>query len=381
MPPGSTLTRDHLRMMAMAGAGFAGFAATLSALPAWTAAQGGSATAAGAVTTVMLVATVLAQPLVPAMLRRLPTARAIAIGLLLLGLPSLALLVASTGALLYAVCVVRGVGFAVLTVAGAVYITEVAPPERRGHATGLYGLSAGVPNVVLVPLSVLLVQQVGLWPVVLIAALAPTLGAVVGWTAPRPANAADQPAAPKGRLGVAIRGAAAPSTVLLAATIAGGALVTIVPIEQPSGYLATVALLAFGAASALCRWVAGGWADRVGIAHPLLGAALVLIAGIFALAAGLAAPSDPGVLAGAVLIGVAFGAVNSLTLVWTFHRVAAADRPVASTVWNASFDAGTAIGAVLIGALVSTSLGMWGAFAVLAGLVVLVLPLRPAKGE
>ena len=365
--------------MAMAGAGFTGFAATLSALPAWTAAQGGSATAAGAVTTVMLVATVLAQPLVPAMLRRMPTPRAIAIGLVLLGVPALALLVASTGALLYAVCVVRGVGFAVITVAGAVYITEVAPPERRGHATGLYGLSAGVPNVVLVPLSVLLVQQVGLWPVVLIAASAPTLGAVVGWTAPQVASAADRLDAPKGRLGTAVRGAAAPSTVLLAATIAGGALVTIVPIERPSGYVATLALLAFGAAGALCRWLAGSWADRVGVARPLFGAAFVMIAGILVLAAGLDGPNDVGVLVGALLIGVAFGAVNSLTLVWTFHRVDAADRPVASTVWNASFDAGTAIGAVLIGALVATALGMWGAFGVLAAFVALAIPLGPRR--
>jgi predicted MFS family arabinose efflux permease len=104
-------------------------------------------------------------------------------------------------------------------------------------------------------------------------------------------------------------------------------------------------------------------------------ASVVLIVGIVALSAGLSGPSDPAVVAGALCTGAAFGAVNSLTLVWAFARVGTADRPVASTVWNASFDAGTAIGAVLIGALAASPLGLWGAFLVLAAMIAAVTPL------
>jgi predicted MFS family arabinose efflux permease len=100
-----------------------------------------------------------------------------------------------------------------------------------------------------------------------------------------------------------------------------------------------------------------------------------MIGGILALAGGLGAPSDVGLLAGATLIGAAFGAANSLTLVWAFGRVEPGERPVASTVWNASFDAGTAVGAVLVGALAGTRLGVAGGVAVLAGLVAAVVPL------
>ena len=364
----------YLPMMAMAAAGFTGFAATLSALPAWAADQGGSPAAAGAVTTVMLVATVLAQPLVPAMLRRLPTPATISVGLILLGVPSLALLAESTGALLYLVCVIRGVGFAILTVAGAVYITEIAPPERRGRAAGLFGLSAGLPQVVLVPVSVLLVQQVGLWPVVLIAAVVPTLGAALGRRAPHaPFRSADAKGARP--LGSVVRVVSAPSAVLLAATVVGGAVLTIVPIERPDGYLATLALFAYGSASALCRWLAGSLTDRVGVRRPFVTASAVMIVGIVALSAGLTGTNDLAVVAGALCTGAAFGAVNSITLVWAFARVDPADRPVASTMWNASFDAGTAIGAVLIGALAASPLGLWGAFLVLAAMVAAVIPL------
>jgi predicted MFS family arabinose efflux permease len=215
---------------------------------------------------------------------------------------------------------------------------------------------------------------------VLIATLAPTLGALLGPTAPRAPHVADP--APAGRLASTVRRVLAPSVVLLVATTVGGAVLTIVPIARPSGYLATAALLVFGAASALCRWLAGGWADRRGTRGPLLAANLVMIGGVLALAGGLGGPSDVGLLAGATLIGAAFGAANSLILVWAFGRVEPGERPVASTVWNASFDAGTAVGAVLVGALAGTRLGVAGGVAVFAVLVAAVVPLglrRPAR--
>ena len=43
---------------------------------------------------------------------------------------------------------VRGIGFAVLTVLGSVLAGRIVPPERRGEAVGLYGLSVSVPNLV-----------------------------------------------------------------------------------------------------------------------------------------------------------------------------------------------------------------------------------------
>ena len=99
-------------------------------------------------------------------LRRLSTWAVMALGMVALGAPAgRAVGWADAGAGLSAICVVRGVGFAIFTIAGTVSTGEIAPAGRHGELAGLYGLAATVPNVVLVPLSVLLLHDVGFWPV------------------------------------------------------------------------------------------------------------------------------------------------------------------------------------------------------------------------
>ena len=357
----------------MAAVGFTGFCVTLSSLPAFVASAGSSAASAGATTTVMLLATVLFQLAAPALLHRLSTPATMAIGLVALGLPAPLLVWASSGAGLYLICVLRGMGFAVFTVAGAFMASEVAPPGRQGEAAGLYGLAAAIPNVVMVPLGVLLLHATGFWLVGTIAGL-PAAGAVLalggGWrrVAPDPTEATARSSPWR-----AIARSLAPASVLYPTTIAAGALVTILPIAR-SELLATVGLLVFGTTTALARWQAGRQVDRPGRTWLLAGACGVAIAGLLALAAGLSGHSGGVVLAACAVLGLGYGAVQCLTLVYAFARTSSRERPVASAVWNGAFDAGTATGAVLIGALTATGAGWWGAFAVLALLVAVAMP-------
>ncbi len=360
-------------MMLMAAAGFSGFGVTLSSLPAQVASAGNSAASAGATTTVMLVATVLFQPVVPALLHRLSTPATTTIGLVALGLPAPLLIWVSSGAGLYSICVLRGMGFAVFTVAGAFMASEVAPPGREGEAAGLYGLAAAVPNVIMVPLGVLLLHAPGFWLVGCIAGL-PAVGAMLAWgvgwrrVVPDPTQAA-----PKSSTRRAIARALVPASVLYPVTIAAGAVVTILPIVR-SELLATVGLLVFGIAAALARWQAGRQVDQSSRTWLLPGACALVIAGLLALAAGLTGQSSWVVLAACAVLGLGYGAVQSLTLVYSFARTTSRERPIASAVWNGAFDAGTATGAVLIGVLTATGIGWWGAFAVLAALAVAVTP-------
>jgi len=370
-------------MMMMAAAGFSGFFVTLASLPAWIVSHGTSPASGGASTTVMLAATVLFQPAVPSVLRKLPTATTVAIGLLALGLPAPFLLWAPSGAPLYGICVIRGVGFAAFTVAGTFMTSEIAPPGRQGEVAGLYGLAAAIPSVIMIPLGVLLLHQVGFWPVALIAAL-PVLGSVLalgsGWR--RPAGPGDERHhAASQDTRSAIVSTLAPAAVLCAITIVGGAIVTILPIERSAGYVATTGLLLYGIAGALARWQAGVRADRHGIGWLLVVACVVAIVGIVTLATGLTTGADSITLLACAAIGAAYGAAQSLTLVSAFARTDGHKRAVASAVWNAAFDAGTAIGATLIGALTATSLGLWGGFAVLATLVAATLPAGVASGK
>jgi MFS family permease len=361
------------RMMLMAVAGFTGFFVTLASLPAYVASGGNSTASAGAATTVMLAATVLFQPVVPALLRRLATPATVAMGLVVLGLPAPLLIWARSGAGLYSICVLRGVGFAVFTVAGAFMASEVAPPGRQGEVAGLYGLAAAIPNVVLLPLGVLLLHASGFWPVAVIAGL-PAVGAALalggGWRRVVPERTQ---AMPTGATQRAIARSLLPAAVLYATTIAAGAVVTILPIVR-SELVASVGLLVFALAGALARWQAGAQVDRSGRTWLLVGACAMAVTGLLALSAGLSGPSDAVVLAACAMLGVGFGAVQCLTLVYSFARTTPSERPVASAVWNGAFDAGTATGAVLIGALIATGMGWWATFAVLAVLIAAVMP-------
>jgi predicted MFS family arabinose efflux permease len=141
-----------------------------------------------------------------------------------------------------------------------------------------------------------------------------------------------------------------------------------------SELVATVGLLVFAVATALARWQAGAQVDRPRRTWLLAGACAIAVAGLLALAAGLRGSSDGVVLAACALLGLGYGAIECLTLVYSFARTPSSERPVASAVWNGAFDAGTATGAVVIGALSATGLGVGGTFAVLAVVLAAVMP-------
>jgi MFS family permease len=359
------------RLVAVTLVGMVGFAATLSALP-WWATQGGATLAqAGLVTTAMLTTTVVTQTLVPALVRRLGSGRTLAAGLVALGAPAPLLALTSDLLPLVLLSAVRGTGFAALTVVGSTLTWTLSPPGRHGEAAGLYGLAIGLGSVVVVPGAVALAQNVAFWPVALLAA-APLLG--VPW-ALRMARDERETAAPveAGLAGLARHGRAVlavlvPSLLLLVVTLAGSGLVTFLPIERPAGLLAPAALLLFGVTTALARYRAGLLADRLGTRRLLPAAAVVCAVGTAGVGLGLllerATALTVAVLVAATVCGVGYGAVQNLTLVAAFARVEGPDTPTASAVWNLCFDGGTAIGAVLVGAVAAWS---WPAVAAAAG--------------
>ena len=198
----------------------------------------------------------------------------------------------------------------------------MGPRERRGESIGLYGLAIAVPNLIAVPSGVALVLDGHLGWVAWLAA-SPLLGVLL--RAPRLVRSPG----PRGRGPAGARraprcAALAPSVVLFVVTLAGGGLVTFLPIERPDGALATVALLLFGVTGALTRWRAGLLADRLG------GRRLIRRA----LASGRSAWCSPRsgcrrggwVVLGAAVFGAGFGAAQNLTLLSAFARAGGAGR-------------------------------------------------------
>jgi predicted MFS family arabinose efflux permease len=306
----------------------------------------------------------------------------LSLGLLALGAPTPAFLLDQHLPWLLVLSGVRGAGFAVLTVVGAVLAVRVAPASRHGEAIGVYGLAIAVPNLVAVPAGTALTLA-GHFDVVAWLAAASLLALPL---VPRLVRVSAEPAAQaapeRGDRWAAVQATIPPSIALLVVTLAGGGLLTFLPIARPDGVVAPVALLLFGATGAVARWRAGLLADRVGGRMLLPVALLASIAGLGGVAAGLAAAtgSDALVLVSAAVFGAGFGATQNLTLVVAFARAGPAQVTTASAVWNGAFDAGTALGAVAVGA-VAAGLGFPLAFVGCAIVVVAALPLAGTRGQ
>lgn len=352
--------------------GFTSFFLTLSSLPLYAVQGGVSSTVAGLVTTVMLASTVAAQLLVPKAIQRFGQPAVLVFGLIAIGAPTPLLLLDNQLWWLLLWAVVRGWGFAVLTVCMPVLATQITPVHRHGAAIGLYGLAIAAPNLIAVPLSVALTTA-ELFPIVAVLGASPLLALPLVRHFPTPPVVERKPdAAPVGPF--PLRAIVGLTAVLLVVTMIGGGF-TVLPVQLPTGSLAAVTLMVFGLTGALSRWRVGTVADRIGPRLPLL---LVLLTGALGLAsAALGIASDGAtrytlVVLGGALFGVCYGGVQNLTLLLTFTIAGPDHRNPASAVWNATYDTGTAIGALLLGAAAG-GLGLDTVLLAAAGLVVVML--------
>jgi predicted MFS family arabinose efflux permease len=351
--------------------GFASYCLTLASLPTYAVLGGASAATAGLVTAVFLLVTISVQGTVPALSARFGQTRVLAAGLLAMGVPSPLYAVDDGLTWLCVLSAVRGAGFAVLTVLGSTLAAQVAPRERRGESIGIYGLAIAVPNLVAVPAGVALVLD-GHTTVLAWLAASPVLGLLFLPVLSR-AVAGHPATAASGAGRTAALAALLPSAVLFAVTLAGGGVVTYLPIERPEGATVTVALLLFGVTAAVCRWRAGLLADRLAGRWLLAVTVGVGVAGMLLLAGGLVG-STAVLLLGAAVVGASYGAVQNLTLLAAFARAGEGGTTSASAMWNASFDAGTAAGAALLGFL-AAGVGLPWTFVLCAALLAAVLPL------
>ena len=273
-----------------------------------------------------------------------------------------ALVVADALAWILACSVVRGVGFGILTVTGSAVVGHLAPPGAAG-ADGR-GLRArgrrAQPGAAARP-ACRRSTLVGFAPVLLRGGAAAARHP--GRARPRPPRPAHTgpgrapvPGARRPATGPAAAPAAGgllaavvpPTAVLLAATMAGGALLTFLPQVTSSG-TAGLALLLMGPrpprrASAPATSPMPDPAAASGWLAPLL---VVTAAGHDGLRLGRPATAPTGwLLVGALLCGTGYGALQNLTLVSAFHRAGPGRVDETSTLWNVGFDGGTALGAV-----------------------------------
>ena len=113
-------------------------------------------------------------------------------------------------------------------------------------------------------------------------------------------------------------------------------------------------------------------AARVGAGFLLPVAVLLAASGLVVVAVELS--GTVGVLVGAAAFGAGYGAAQNLTLLAAFGRAGEEGTTTASALWNACFVAGTAIGALVPG-FVAAGIGLPWTYAIVAGVLLVVLPL------
>ncbi|MFJ7414281.1 MFS transporter [Streptomyces sp. NPDC098077] len=362
---------------------FSGFALLLPVSPAWAVEGGADEFGAGLVTAVLMAATVLTQLFVRTMLRRLGWTRTLVLGALLLGLPSLLQALSDHLLPVLLTTALRGAGFGIVTVCGATAAAVLAPRGRQGAVIGLYGLAVALPQVVLTPAAPWLTDTFAL-PAVIACGVLPVLALPWVRSLGRAVeDRADVPASPVGPArnpapAVAVlRRIRRPLVVLLLVTAAGGAVLTFAPQFTATPALAAMGLLALTATAAVARWGCGELADRIAL-RPITGIlTLTACAGLALIAYAVGSDRTPALLAGLLLLGAAYGGLQSLTLVQAFDRAGAENRHAASVAWNIGYDAGTGLGALMLGvaahvAAFSTGFTVLSALMALAGLAVLL---------
>jgi predicted MFS family arabinose efflux permease len=411
--PGSAVPRLVTRPLLVRFVSVAGVSASfyllLSSVPLYARATGASAGLAGLTTSALTLATVASYLVAPRLMTRYGCRALLAGGLLALGAPALLLAVSANIALIMAVCVIRGAGFALTCVAGGSLTVSLLPPRRRGEGLALIGLVSGVPSVAALPLGVWLAGHAGYRPVFVAGGLAALAGlASVPWL-PRSAGqspgsagqflgsgdqspgsagqspgSADQaagrgagePAERPAGIVATVRNPALlrPAVTFSATTMAVGIIVTYLPLAAQAHAtagpdIAALALFSEPAAAIGGRWLAGRYGDRRGSARLLGPGVLIAAAGMLALS--LAA--IPAVmLAGATLFGLGFGVTQNASQTVMYDRVPESGYGVVSAVWNLAYDGGMGLGAAGFGVLVAHT-GYPAAFALAAATLPLIL--------
>jgi predicted MFS family arabinose efflux permease len=340
-----------------------GFYLLLSVVPLYATSVGAGEATAGLATTALMFSTVATELVTPWLANRFGYRVVFAAGLVLLGAPAI-LLVDVTGLpAIVAIAFVRGLGFAVVVVAGGALVPSLVPPSRRGEGFGLYGVVVGVPAVVALPAGVWLTERVGYRPVFVAAGVAAMLGLVAMPGLPG-RRATPEPAL--GFLGaVRTPGLVGLSLRFTTTTVAAGVVVTFLPLAVASAGLAALALLVQSVAGTGARWWAGVHGDRhdvSGLLAPGLGLATL---GILLL---VLVHQPPAVIGGMLIFGTGFGITQNVTITMMLDRVGQHGFGAVSGLWNLAYDAGLGIGAAGFGVLAVQTGYPW-AFATTAGLV------------
>jgi MFS family permease len=245
-----------------------------------------------------------------------------------------------------------GAGEGSVFTAGSAWVADIAPAESRARLIGIYGLAIW-SGLSLGPTVGHALNAAGgyemVWLVVLVL---PIISAVIAaktkeaYTELPPASAPD-----RGRTLIS-REALGPGISMALVSAGFAAMASFVVLHMGDAGINSGAWVftAFAASLVVARIIAGGLPDRLGPRQVALAAALLEATGLAVI--GLAGTLLVA-LAGAVIMGWAFAVLYpSLSLI-VLRRVPDSRRGAAFGTFTATFDLGVALGAPLVGLVIS----------------------------
>jgi MFS family permease len=330
---------------------YVSFQLILPVVPLYAAELGGRETQVGLIIGVFAFTSMFIRPLAGWLADRVGRRPLVRLGSAVFAVASLAYpAVGGIGTLLL-LRVFHGTGMGVGPTAATVVVTDVSPPERRGEAMGVFGLTMTAGTVFAPFLGVELLRRAGFaWTFFVSAALG-ALALAVAWALPetRPTAAASMARLSLTPRALFSRRALYPCVMVVALHFTMGAVFSFVPLFATRADLGNPGLFftVFALAAVVVRGAAGRLADDLGrrlVAVPSLALAGLGLAGL------ARADSLAWLLAAAVLYGVGLGAGQPALMAMTTDRVRAEERGRAMGTFYTAWELGIASGSVLLGA-------------------------------
>lgn len=255
---------------------------------------------------------------------------------------------AATVPVMFGLRFLHGIGIAIYTTAGSVYVADNAPAARRGEAMGYYGMAMNLAMAIGPALGVALIDHIGFDGLFWLASFLGLLSFVLVQFLHEPIRPHLYGEHPAGRPALFSRAALFPGFVAMCMTMTFGTVVSFLPLFVQQHQLGNAGLffVVYSVVVVILRPVSGRLSDR-------FGRATIIIPGMFFLALSMLtlaySVSMSGLLCAAVLQGIGFGAVHPSIMALVVDRSTAHDRgPALATVMMA-FDIGVGFSAIGLG--------------------------------
>jgi len=237
--------------------------------------------------------------------------------------------------------VFHGIGWGAATTAATTLIADIAPPNRRGEAMGIFGMSSNVAMAIGPALSMLLLQAYDFSILFIIGAGIALVSLLLAL--PISETMASHPKTP-----LFSREALFASTLMFTVSLTYGSLVSFLSLfAQKQGIINPgIFFTVFAATLILVRAFAGRLSDTKGRKFVILPGMILIAASLFVL-------STASVLfvflMAALLYGLGFGLVHPSLMALLVDSVSEKGRGAAMGTFTAAFDLGIGMGSIILG--------------------------------